>query len=88
MFVNRHETTANTLVTTQHLPQPLPQPAYIHQPYGGQPMSTGPPLSYQEAVGPGYPVPIQCHFGQLTLPLSINIAEQFWSGNPFLETKP
>uniref|UniRef100_A0A673HMX9 Shisa N-terminal domain-containing protein n=1 Tax=Sinocyclocheilus rhinocerous TaxID=307959 RepID=A0A673HMX9_9TELE len=39
----------------QYLPyQALPN----NPPCGDQPMSTGPPPSYQEAVGPGYPVPI------------------------------
>ncbi|XDV22580.1 hypothetical protein PO909_027449 [Leuciscus waleckii] len=56
-----------SVVTTQYLPRPdiqgsqylIFQPLPNNPPYGGQPMPIGPfkEQPYQEAAGPGYPVP-------------------------------
>ncbi|XP_016428463.1 protein shisa-5 [Sinocyclocheilus rhinocerous] len=83
--------TTTTVVTTQYLPQPsaviqggqyLPYQALPNNPpCGDQPMSTGPPPSYQEAVGPGYPVPIH-DGGQATYPLQSSLPTDYTSPQP------
>uniref|UniRef100_A0A8C1ZNN3 Shisa N-terminal domain-containing protein n=1 Tax=Cyprinus carpio TaxID=7962 RepID=A0A8C1ZNN3_CYPCA len=89
MFVRQ-----TTVVTTQYLPQPsaviqgsqyLPYQARPNiPPYGGQPIPAGSPPSYQEAVGPGCPVPIQVVFdgGQATYPLQSSLPTDYTSPQP------
>uniref|UniRef100_A0A8C1QWY7 Si:dkey-42i9.8 n=1 Tax=Cyprinus carpio TaxID=7962 RepID=A0A8C1QWY7_CYPCA len=86
--------TTATVVTTQYLPQPsaviqgsqyLPYQARPNiPPYGGQPIPAGSPPSYQEAVGPGCPVPIQVAFdgGQATYPLQSLLPTDYTSPQP------
>ncbi|KAF4097510.1 protein shisa-5-like [Onychostoma macrolepis] len=87
-------TTTTTVVTRQYLPQPsavIQGGQYLSYqalpntlPCGGQPMPTGPPPSYQEAVGPGNPVPIQVVYdgGQATYPLQSSLPTDCTSPQP------
>ncbi|XP_043078910.1 protein shisa-5-like isoform X2 [Puntigrus tetrazona] len=82
-----------TVVTGQYHPQPSAiiqggqynsyQALPSNPPHGGQPMSTGPPPSYQEA-GPGYSVPIQVAHdgGQAMFPLQSALPTDYTSPQP------
>uniref|UniRef100_A0A672QMP5 Si:dkey-42i9.8 n=1 Tax=Sinocyclocheilus grahami TaxID=75366 RepID=A0A672QMP5_SINGR len=80
-FRSPRPVTTTSTVGGWYLPyQALPN----NPPYGGQPMPTGPPRSYQEAVGPGHPVPIQVAYdgGQAMYPLQSSLPTDYTSPQP------